>query len=86
MNVLRQKNAILALQVKIFFLLCNFERSYFRLEVQAELESELPVGKRASFSSASANFSIGEKSLGEKSATGDDASTRGLAGSIVNYK
>ncbi|KAL4217693.1 E3 ubiquitin-protein ligase rnf19b [Mactra antiquata] len=57
-----------------------------RLEVQAELESDVPTGKRASFSSASANFSIGEKSLGDKSVTGDDASTRGLAGSIVNYK
>ena len=58
----------------------------FRLEVQAELESEMPTGKRSSFSSASANFSIGEKSIGEKSVVGDDASTRGLAGSIVNYK
>ncbi|WAR17206.1 RN19A-like protein [Mya arenaria] len=50
-----------------------------KLEVQAELESELPTGKRASFSSASANFSIGDKSLGEKSNIGDDASTRALA-------
>ena len=46
----------------------------------------MPAGKRASFSSGSANFSIGEKSLGEKSGIGDDASTRGLAGSIANYK
>lgn len=59
---------------------------WYRLEVQAEMEGELPTGKRASFSSASANFSIGEKSVGEKSVVGDDASTRGLAGSIVNYK
>ena len=44
--------------------------------------------KRASFSSesASANFSIGEKSIGEKSVMGDDCSTKALAGSIVNYK
>ncbi|XP_045180224.2 E3 ubiquitin-protein ligase RNF19B-like isoform X2 [Mercenaria mercenaria] len=57
-----------------------------KLEVQAELEADVPTGKRASFSSGSANFSIGEKSLGEKSVMGDDASTRGLAGSIANYK
>jgi hypothetical protein len=59
---------------------------FFRLEVQAEMETDVPTGKRASFSSGSANFSIGEKSLGEKSGIGDDASTRGLAGSIANYK
>ncbi|XP_052260638.1 E3 ubiquitin-protein ligase RNF19B-like isoform X2 [Dreissena polymorpha] len=52
-----------------------------RLEVQAELEGEVLSGKRASFSSVSGNFSIGEKSMG-----GDDVSTRALAGSIINYK
>lgn len=57
-----------------------------KLEVQAELETDPPTGKRSSFSSDSANFSIGEKSIGDKSAVGDDASTQALAGSIVNYK
>lgn len=57
-----------------------------KLEVQAEMSGN--HNKRASFSSesASANFSIGEKSIGEKSVLADDCSTKALAGSIVNYK
>ncbi|KAL3892345.1 hypothetical protein ACJMK2_004558 [Sinanodonta woodiana] len=55
-----------------------------KLEVHADV-SATTSSKRASFSSESANFSIGEKSIGEKSnivPVGDDASTKALAGSL----
>lgn len=54
----------------------------YRLEVQADVSSNLQ--KRNSFSSGSANFSIGEKS-GTVS-IGDNASTKALAGSIAGYR
>lgn len=53
-----------------------------KLEVQADVSSNLQ--KRNSFSSGSANFSIGEKS-GTVS-IGDNASTKALAGSIAGYR
>lgn len=53
-----------------------------KLKVPAEFKSDVLTGKRASFSSGSANFSIGEN----KSTFGDDVSTQALAGSIINYK
>ena len=55
-----------------------------RLEVQADVASNVTMVKRASFSSESANFSIGEKSA--TVSFGDDASTKALAGSIAGYK
>ena len=56
----------------------------YRLEVQADVASNHNSSKRASFSSESANFSIGEKSA--TVSFGDDASTKALAGSIAGYR
>lgn len=55
-----------------------------KLEVQADVSANPPLRKRASLSSESANFSIGDKSA--TVSYGDDASTKTLAGSIVGYR
>ncbi|XP_033727041.1 E3 ubiquitin-protein ligase RNF19A-like isoform X1 [Pecten maximus] len=57
-----------------------------KLEVQADMVSmnNTPLTKRNSFSSESANLSIGEKST--TISFSDDASTKALAGSIAGYR
>ncbi|XP_064651769.1 E3 ubiquitin-protein ligase RNF19A-like isoform X2 [Lineus longissimus] len=52
-----------------------------RLEVHADVATSACMGKRASFSSESANFSLSEKSA--ILPCGDDASMKALAGSII---
>lgn len=64
--------------------LCGGSYYPHKLEVQADVASNVTMVKRASFSSESANFSIGEKSA--TVSFGDDASTKALAGSIAGYK
>lgn len=64
--------------------LCGGTYYPHKLEVQADVASNVMMVKRASFSSESANLSIGEKSA--TVSFGDDASTKALAGSIIGYK
>ena len=53
--------------------------------MQADVASNgATMVKRSSFSSESANLSIGDKSA--TVSFGDDASTKALAGSILGYK
>ncbi|XP_050390987.1 E3 ubiquitin-protein ligase RNF19A [Patella vulgata] len=55
-----------------------------KLEVQADVSSNMSSHKRASFSSESANISLSEKSA--TVSFSDDVSTRALAGSISAYR